>query len=391
MWYLRDPLRLTEQQLVMPQVLAQILPLLDGTRDEAAIHQEFCRQLGEWIDVAIVQNTLARLDEACLLENERAQQAMAGQLAAFRGQPHRQPALANLSYPGDPAALRALFRQYAAGSRPGTTPPWTGRAIVSPHIDYQRGGPVYARVWQQAAEAVAEAELVVIFGTDHNGANNLITLTRQAYATPFGVLPAVPALVDRLAEAYGPEKAFAAELNHRDEHSIELSAVWLHYTFEQAGREACPMLPVLCGSFYRFVANGDHPAGDEALSAFIHTLQQETAGKKVLAVASVDFAHVGPNFGDDFPMDQARRAWLTTGDKSLIAAVNQGDHARFYQEIAAIQDRNRICGFSSIYTMLRYLQAPGREPLRGLEVAYDHCPADAEDTSLVSIAGLLLA
>jgi hypothetical protein len=35
--------------------------------------------------------------------------------------------------------------------------------------------------------------------------------------------------------------------------------------------------------------------------------------------------------------------------------------------------------------LLRYL-----EQSQGREVAYRHCPADAQDTSLVSICGLLL-
>ena len=58
---------------------------------------------------------------------------------------------------------------------------------------------------------------------------------------------------------------------------------------------------------------------------------------------------------------------------------------RVYDQIAAVEDRNKVCGFSSIYLLLRYLQ--GTE---GVQVAYDHCRADDEDHSLVSIAGILL-
>jgi AmmeMemoRadiSam system protein B len=131
--------------------------------------------------------------------------------------------------------------------------------------------------------------------------------------------------------------------------------------------------------------NGGHPAEDPLLTRFIAALQAETRGRRVLAVASVDLAHVGPNFGDAFVMDIERRATLADSDRSLMEAVNQGDAERFYQEIAGVEDRNRICGFSSIYLMLRYLG-----PTSGLKVAYEHCPADAEDHSLVSICGLLL-
>jgi hypothetical protein len=84
-------------------------------------------------------------------------------------------------------------------------------------------------------------------------------------------------------------------------------------------------------------------------------------------------------------MDQARRSALIQSDRSLIEAICCGDAARFYREIATAKDRYRICGFSSIYLLLRYLGETS-----GREVAYQHCPADSHDHSLVSIAGLLL-
>ena len=43
-----------------------------------------------------------------------------------------------------------------AGSTAGNG---TIRGLVSPHIDYQRGGLVYAQVWRAAAQAAREAEL----------------------------------------------------------------------------------------------------------------------------------------------------------------------------------------------------------------------------------------
>jgi AmmeMemoRadiSam system protein B len=184
-----------------------------------------------------------------------------------------------------------------------------------------------------------------------------------------------------LADAVGPT-AFDEELHHRKEHSVELSAVWLHYTRQE---NPPPMIPILCGSFHNFVMNGGHPDNDPLLSRFVEALKKETAGRKVLAVASVDLAHVGPNFGDYFVMNKDRRSALADSDRSLMDAIRQGNAARFYEEIAAVEDRNRICGFSSIYLMLRYLGETS-----GVKVAYEHCAADTADASLVSICGMLL-
>ncbi|MCI0398714.1 MAG: AmmeMemoRadiSam system protein B [Chloroflexi bacterium] len=383
MWLLRDPLELTDYQLILPPALAQMLIFCDGTHTPQEIQVAFSRHAGVPIDFSIVQDTLAALDEACLLDNERAAQARQAHLATYRHQPHRPPALAGLSYPADPGELAGHLADFGRQDNLNGWQPWQGRAVISPHIDYLRGGPVYAQVWRRAEAAVKEAELILVFGTDHNGGFGRITLTRQPYATPFGVLPADVKLVERLAEALGPDEAFAEELHHRKEHSVELSAVWLHYV---RGQQPCPVVPILCGSFQHFVSNGHHPADDPKLNAFVETLRAETAGKRVLAVASVDLAHVGPNFGDDFLMDGERRVSLAESDERLMAAISAGDAAQFYEEIASVQDCHRICGFSSIYLMLRYL-GPGQ----GIRVAYEQCPADPQDTSLVSICGLLLA
>lgn len=385
LWLLRDPLRLSDRQLMLPPVLAQLLTYMDGTRDVTDIQAAFYREFGEPIDEEIVRETLAQLDEACLLENDRSQQAKQEQLAAYRSRPYRPPALAGVSYPADAEELRSLFDEYAPAEAQDEDSPWTGRAIVSPHIDYERGGHVYAGVWHRAAAALAEAELVLLFGTDHYGGSGTVTLTQQAYATPFGVLPTAPDLVQALARAIGPRRAYDLELNHRQEHSVELSAVWLHYVYSQLGRDPAPMVPILCGSFQDFVHNGHHPAGNAALNAFVKTLRQETRARKVLAVASVDLAHVGPGFGDPFPVDERRRQKLATSDRRLIEALKDGDYARFYDEIAGVGDRYRICGFSSLYLMLRYLNGA-----QGREIAYEQCPADEQESTYVSICGLLL-
>jgi AmmeMemoRadiSam system protein B len=385
MWLLRDPLQLTDQQLIVPTVMAQMLVFCDGTRTPEEIHAAFCQQLQGQVDFGIITNALDQLDAACLLDNERSQKAHQAVLDSYRAAPHRIPALADLSYPANPQQLASLLESYSDGDNLNEWPDWQGRGLVSPHIDYQRGGFVYAQVWQRAKKAILEAELVLIFGTDHNGGPGTVTLTRQPYATPYGVMPTDLDLIDKVAGAIGTKMAFSEELHHRGEHSVELSAVWLHHIYHQQNMPPRPMVPILCGSFQHFLMNGARPANSEQLNAAIETIRQETSGKRVLAVASVDLAHVGPNFGDDFPMDDSRRAQLQQVDANLIRAILKGDAEDFYNQISVVQNRHRICGFSSIYLMLRLLG-----DTTGIEIAYDHCPADSQNTSLVSICGLLL-
>jgi MEMO1 family protein len=382
MYWLRDPLELTDYQIILPPIMAGMLMFFDGQRNLDAIHQAFCNYVGDQVDYQLVAEAVAKLDEACLLDNDRAWQAQQSQLAAYRAQPFRPPALAGHGYAADPLALAQELAAYGGPTAVNGAVNWQGRAIISPHIDYGRGGAVYAQVWRAATTALNEADLILIFGTDHNGSSGKITLTRLPYATPFGVLPTDAVLVADLAAAVGDD-LFTEELHHRREHSVELSAVWAHYLREG---DLCPVVPLLCGSFHEYVRSGRHPEHDPHLNQFIAKLRDLTAGRRVLAVASVDFAHVGPAFGDQFGLDRARRAALKESDARLFTAINEGDHGRFYAEIAQVQDQNRICGFSSIYMLLRYL-----EQTSGQTVAYAHCPADDDNQSLVSIGGLLLS
>lgn len=381
MWLLRDPLELSEFQLVLAPVLARLLVYCDGTRRPQELQAVISEDLGIPVDSQIIHDTLEQLDDAFLFDNERSHEAIQSRLEQYREQSYRQPALAGAGYPGDPVELTSQFVSYGEGDDLADWDQWVGRGIISPHIDYHRGGRVYSQVWRRAELSVKQAELVLIFGTDHYGSDGSITLTTRPYATPFGSIPTDPDVVHALADALGPD-VFAEELHHQNEHSVELSAVWLHY---MSDKRPCPMVPILCGSFQHFIADGQQPSDDPMSSTFIETLRAETAGKRVLAVASVDLAHLGPNFGDDFVMNSGRRDELLRIDQSLIDAISEGDATGFFQQIADVEDQNRICGLSSIYMLLRFLG-----PTKGIQVAYDQCPADPRDTSLVSICGLLL-
>lgn len=386
MWLLRDPWQLGDKQLIFPHALAQLLLLCDGTHTPGEMQVGLSKQLGTPVPMEIITDALAQLDEVYLLENTRFHDEHARLLRTYRASAYRPPALAGPGYPADPQELAAYLQEFEAGDLSHEGLPWhDGRGIISPHIDYQRGGPVYARLWHQATPSILEADLVLIFGTDHNGSPGSVTLTRLPYATPFGVLPNDVPLIDELAAALGEEAAFAEELNHRNEHSVELSAVWLHHMFRRHGKTPCPMVPILVGSFHHFLSNGAHPANDAKFNRFLNTLRHTTAGRRVIVVGSVDLAHVGPTFGDTFEMDAPRRSRLNSEDHALMTAVTRGDAAEFYHQIWTIRDRNRICGFAPLYLMLRYLDST-----EGIEIAYDQCPADQNNTSLVSICGLLL-
>jgi AmmeMemoRadiSam system protein B len=381
---LRDPWQLSDNVIAVPRPLGPLLALMDGSRDEETLEAALQVRAGVRLAPGLLSNFLAELDGACLLDNDRFSEARAGALAAYRQAAFRPPTLDGAGFPSNADEAGAWLQRYVDALPPAEAPVDDGaiRGLISPHIDYQRGGPVYAEVWRAAAGAAREAELVIVLGTDHRGSEGRVTLTRQPYATPWGVLPLEGDVVDALAGALGEEPAFGEELNHRNEHSVELAAVWLHYI---RGGQPVPTVPILLGSFAEFVAGAADPAAHEPFARTLELLREVMATRRTLVVAAADLAHVGPAFGDPHGVDFVGRAQLRSADERLLQTVYAGDAAAFFDQIQAEGDRRNVCGLPPIYLTLRLLGKTRGEP-----AGYDLCPADPQERSFVTIAGAVL-
>ena len=384
MLLLRDPLHLSDMTVAIPRPLAPLLGLMDGTRDAAALEAALQVRAGVRLAPGLLPKLLADLDAANLLDNERFAEVKTKALRAYRQAPFRPLTVDNASSPLQPELASAQFRDYV-DALPPAEPSADDRAIrglISPHIDYQRGGPVYAEVWRAATQAVQEAELVIVLGTDHQGSDGTLTLTHQSYATPWGILPTDGQVVEALSKALGEEISFAEELHHKNEHSIELAAGWLH--FARDGKPV-PLVPILCGSFAAFVAGEGNPASHEPFAAATEVLGEAMAHRRTLVVAAADLAHVGPAFGDPYGLDFVAKAQLRQADERLLDSVYNGDAEGFFEKLKAEGDRRNVCGLPPIYLTLRLLGETSGKP-----AGYALCPADVQGTSFVTITGVIL-
>jgi AmmeMemoRadiSam system protein B len=394
-YLLRDPLSLSEGSLLVPQYFGPVLALCDGTvEDTQALAAAVTVQFGFGLDASLIADLLAALDEALLLENERSATALAQKIESYRRQPFRSPNLAGLSYPAESEALARLLDDYVAQTKQGCTAlpsvhrnghnkgrsrPVNYPGIFSPHIDYPRGGIVYAHAWQAAREAVQAADLAILIGTDHYG-DDLFTLTRQSYATPYGLLPTATGIVDELATALGEDTVYRGELRHRNEHSLELVAVWLHHMHRGRPLE---VIPVLCGSLSTFYSNGQSPAEYRPVQTFIETLDRHCAGRNVFVVASGDLSHVGPAFGGS-PLTAQDRLMVHSADRTLIDHLCAGDAEGFFDSIRRVHNHYNVCGTTPGYLALKLMGN-----VHGQEMAYQSCPADEHNTSAVTITGVI--
>ena len=122
----------------------------------------------------------------------------------------------------------------------------------------------------------------------------------------------------------------------------------------------------------------------EAVRGFVEALRQtiEKDGRRVCLIAGVDFAHVGTKFGDQGPMTPAFLEAVECEDRERIAAIAALDAEAFFRTISRDGDRRRICGTSSIYTMLHAMDASEGQLLR-----YDRT-VDPKTDSAVTFASM---
>jgi AmmeMemoRadiSam system protein B len=354
---LKDPLRISPHLAIglsLPGMA--IAQFFDGERTLEDVQAEFARNYGAVVPLDFVAAVARELDQALFLEGGRVLAA----LDEWRKAPLREPACAGGSYPDDPAALRGfLSAQLTREGGPGGPPaPRDGkgpvRVVVSPHIDFHRGGHAYAWAWRAVAEA-CDAELFVVFGTAHAGTGrSRFALTRKSYDTPLGVVPTDVELVERVVRSYaGPDDLFDGEIAHKGEHSIEFQAVELAWLY--GGNRAIRMLPVLCGSIHDLIGSGAAPSEDPRLRAFHEALSKALADvppEKVAFVAGIDLAHVGTEFHNP-PLDERGLERIVADDHvTLDAAIAKQDPDLVHADIARDRDARNICGHSALVATL---------------------------------------
>ncbi len=383
---LRDPLELHDGSLLLPQPFAAALSFFDGKRTVEEIAAAFALRFGFPLEPAVVDQLVEAVDEACLLENERSAAARRQKTEAYRQEPFRPARLAGLGYPQDPPGT-ASWSRTLPHFRPSRLlrirRPRSRRAgsVCSARISTTRGRRsahgILAAGRGRDPRCGPGSSCWVQFTTEMKPA----TLARQNYATPYGLLPTAQGAVDAVVDVIGEEAAFAGELRHINEHSLELVAVWLHH---MRRGEPVEMVPILVGSLYRHIWNGSSPEEDRRINDVLAALTAAGRGRRVAVVASGDMSHVGAAFGGD-PLDDAARARVRQDDEDLIAAMRRGSASDFYDLIRGVRDRNNVCGVTPIYLMLRLLGDDVRGELHG----YASCPADAEDASAVTVCGMV--
>jgi AmmeMemoRadiSam system protein B len=363
--FLKDPFNFAPPLGVSP-VGYFILSHFDGEHSYIDIQEAYAKQFGSLLPSDELRGFVDLLDEHYYLQTERFGKHRDAIVGEFSRLPSRAPAHAGGVYRTDAAALaRQLDGYFSAPDGPGlpaaqtrVAPP---KAIVAPHIDFDRGGPGYAWAYKPLVESDG-ADLYILLGTSHCGGKTHYILTMKDFETPLGSAETDKEFVGRLQSA-SQEDCFADEYLHRGEHSLEFQAVFLKYAAQKraamTGRPEKPfkIVPILVSSFHSSIAGQTPPERDSAVATFLRTLRglAERETRQVCFVAGVDLAHVGRQFGDREPITEDFLKWVEGEDRELVSRLLELDAPGFFDNIARDQDRRRICGFSPLYSLIQLL------------------------------------
>lgn len=185
----------------------------------------------------------------------------------------REPAVAGLFYPEDPAALTETVRKLLAGATdaaPDTASGESPKAVIAPHAGYDYSGPVAARAFRPVAGAAGRVRRVLVIGPAHYvPVAGLAAPAADAFRTPLGAVPVDRAALDGLRDL--PQVAVSDE-PHRREHALEVEL---------------PFLQLLLGEF----ALVPLLVGAAAAEQVAEVLARLWGGAETLIVVSSDLSH----------------------------------------------------------------------------------------------------
>ena len=400
MFILRDPAGIAEDAITVSAEALFVLQYFDGKHSLQDIRTEFHRAFGAVLPEEKLRQLVLELERAHLLEGAVFQDYLKSLEQQMLAQPLRRSAHAGTSYSADPKTLRAQLDGFyrapsgaglpngAANGRAGARPIL---GAVAPHIDLRVGGSCYTFTYRALAEA-APAEVYVILGTGHAGLLNCFSCLPKDFATPLGVVQHDAEFIDALRRRH-PHELFAEPLPHRTEHTIEFQTVFLQHLFgpgsplngNRDGR-GFTIVPILCSYAYVMLTDGRFSREKKIIQDFAEALRATIAAEKrrVCVIASVDFSHVGPRYGERQTPDASFLQRVSAADQRLLAALETVQAGDFVQANAQIEDQYRVCGFAPMHTLLASTAAT-----RGRTLKYEQGRVD-DQQSIVTYASAVL-
>jgi hypothetical protein len=206
-------------------------------------------------------------------------------------------------------------------------------------------------------------------------------LTRKHFETPWGVVETDQAFLADF-EKECPLNFYEDEFVHKTEHSIELQLVFLQAL--RPKEKPFRIVPILCGSFHEAIVRDLSPLDLPGVREFLESVRKAKAGssREICVLASADLAHVGIRFGDPEPPNPMSLQILADEDQRMLEPVRNLDREGFFAFLRREKDRRKICGSSSIYTLLNLINSR-----KGKLLKYDQS-VEPNSQSVVTFASM---
>lgn len=378
---LRDPMQVAPDPVVVPPHAFFILAHMDGGNTLEEIQAAFKRQFGQPVMGEQIRELIDTLDAKGFMESHAFQEKLGRIETAFRESTLRPSSLAGQSYPEEKEEVKrfldTLFQDLDA---PTERSSGTLAGIIAPHIDLQRGGPLFAKAYRSLSQG-PPPKTALIFGTAHYGRGGPYILTVKDFETPLGLAEADRSFCEQLEKGL-KTNIREGELAHRSEHSVEFQVLLLQHVL--FGKPMPKIVTVLCGSVMEAPESGIDPMEIEGVAEFIDAARNtiEASEGPVLVIAGADLCHVGRKFGTREAISDAYLERVRSDDHRALEAAAATDADAFFAHVAGIGNSNNICSVTSIYTALKLL-----EPCTGTLLGYDMA-VDREADSTVGFAAL---
>ena len=332
----------------------------------------------EWLTQVI-----ADFDEMFLLDSPRFARQHREVISNYAQSPIRPASLAGSAYPADADKLRRVLQSHfeKAAALKAPAPCYEVaqlRGIVVPHIDFQRGGSVEALAYERLRQA--NFDLLITFGIAHSGVQYPYCATMQDFETPLGVQKTDKEFVEALQTRVG-KKLTAEQYAHKNEHSVEFVAVFLQVCEQLKNAR---FVPIICGGFFEELRSGKSPFAHKDVAQFCAALRElvserRAQGQRVGFIASVDLAHVGPNFDHPYPVTAKRKIAIENADRAALAHLENGDIESFHDALAIDANARHVDAHPAVYTIMHAF------PELRAQLLY-YAQAAAPEESIVSFA-----
>lgn len=372
---LADARQISDQMVVTAPAVQTLIPLMDGSRSV----DEIVTQTGRGLTREIMEGLVAQLDGAGLLEGPTFNALLAKTREEFDSsailppggtvqfadslvvQTLGQTATEEQKKELGPKKLRETFDIWMAEALKAAPKPsfdQLPKAIVAPHLDYQRGWMNYAHTYGRM-RVCDRPDRVIILGTNHFGLGTGVVGCDKGYESPLGTCALDRNLMEFLREKLG-DKLFQNRYDHEREHSIELHIPWIQHVF---GKDEMGNYPKVFGALVHDPAanNGESYDGTGlALDPFVQALKQgiSIAGGRTLIISSADLSHCGPGFGDPKPLagetpeaEEARNKIVQT-DLQMLEMVVKNKPSELVASMAWQQNPTRWCSVGNLVATL---------------------------------------